>query len=64
MNCWAALGEKHNIGPQEAELMLKNIRTAYRRILQRRQNISSGQDGPIFQVHQTLAMILSDPEHQ
>ena len=25
MNCWAALGEKHNIGPQEAGLVLKNI---------------------------------------
>ena len=42
MNCWAALGEKHNIGPEEAELVFKNIRTAYGRFLKRRNNISSG----------------------
>ena len=35
MNCWAALGEKHKIGPQEAEVVFKNIRTAYRRFLKR-----------------------------
>ncbi len=42
MNCWKALGEKHSIGPQEAELTFKNVRTAYGRFLQRRKNVPSG----------------------
>ena len=62
MNCWAALGEKHNIGPQEAELVLKNIRTAYGRFVKRRKTSLLGQDVPIFQFHWNLATILSDPQ--
>ncbi len=42
MNCWKALGEKHSIGPQEAELTFKNVRTAYGRFLKRRKNVPSG----------------------
>ena len=40
MNCWAALVEKHNIGLHEAEMVLKNIRTAYERYLKSRRKAS------------------------
>jgi len=41
-NCWGKIGEKFNLSAAEAEVKLRNIRTAYGRYLKRLKRLPSG----------------------